>query len=90
MTAKRTDLLDRIVQDPAIMVGKPIVAGTRIPVATVLAHLASDPDFDNLFAAFPNLRMEDVKAVFAHAHVLVDSEWREHRVTVQTSDGSAS
>ena len=30
---------DRIVQDPEIMVGKPVVKGTRIPVERILAHL---------------------------------------------------
>lgn len=44
---------DRITIDPAIMVGKPIVRGTRIPVERVIQHLAENPDLDDLFAAFP-------------------------------------
>lgn len=35
---------DRITIDPAIMVGKPVVTGTRIPVETVLDQLAYNPD----------------------------------------------
>jgi uncharacterized protein (DUF433 family) len=58
---------ERIVTDPGIMTGKPTVKGTRIPVETVLAHLAANPDFEDLLAAYPRLTMEDVKACFAFA-----------------------
>ena len=58
----------RIIQDPNIMVGKPVVKGTRIPVELVLQHLAETPDFDDLFEAFPHLTIEDVKACLAYAH----------------------
>ncbi|MGI8976091.1 MAG: DUF433 domain-containing protein, partial [Thermomicrobiales bacterium] len=45
--------LDRISEDPRVMVGKPVVKGTRVTVERVLAHLAETPDLDDLFAAFP-------------------------------------
>lgn len=57
----------RIIQDPHIMVGKPVVRGTRIPVERVVAHLARNPDIDDLFAAYPELTIEDVKAVLHYA-----------------------
>jgi uncharacterized protein (DUF433 family) len=59
---------DRISADPAIMVGKPVVKGTRIPVERVIQHLAETPDLDDLFAAFPHLTREDVQACLAYAH----------------------
>lgn len=59
--------LDRITTDPDVMVGKPVVRGTRIPVERVLAHLADSPDFDDLFSAFPELTRDDVRAVLAYA-----------------------
>ena len=62
---------DRIVQDPEIMVGKPVVKGTRIPVERVLAHLAETPDLDDLFAAFPHLTIEDLQACLQYAHAAV-------------------
>lgn len=43
---------DRIVEDPEIMVGKPVIKGTRIPVELVLGHLAANPNLDELFAAY--------------------------------------
>ena len=58
---------ERIVQDPDIMVGKPVVKGTRIPVERVLGHLAHNLDLDELFAAYPHLTVEDVQACLAYA-----------------------
>lgn len=63
----------RIVEDPAIMGGKPVVKDTRIPVERVLAHLAHTPDLDDLFAAYPELTLEDVRACLEVARaVLID------------------
>ena len=61
------DLKARIVQDPEIMVGKPTIRGTRIPVETVLSHLIATPDFSDLYAAYPRLTEEDLKACLAYA-----------------------
>lgn len=63
--------LDRVTQDPTIMAGKPVVKAIRIPVERVLAHLAENPDLDDLFAAFPHLTPENVKACLAYAQVRV-------------------
>ena len=64
----------RIIQDPAIMVGKPVVHGTRIPVELVLGHLAANPDLAELFAAYPRLTIEDVQACLAYAETLVKAK----------------
>ena len=50
---------DRIVCDPEILVGKPTVRGTRIPVELVIAKLARNPDPSELFEDYPGspLRM---------------------------------
>jgi uncharacterized protein (DUF433 family) len=63
---------DRIVQDPRILVGKPTIKGTRIPVELVLAKLAHTPDLDELFADYPRLTVEDVKACLDYAAMLVE------------------
>lgn len=62
---------DRIVQDPKVMVGKPVIKGTRIPVELVLEELAHNPDLNELFAAHPSLTREDVQACLAYAKELV-------------------
>lgn len=71
MTAKH---LDRIVVDPNILVGKPIVKGTRIPVELVLKRLAQDLDFDTIFESYPRLTMEDVRACLVYAQLLIQGE----------------
>jgi uncharacterized protein (DUF433 family) len=59
---------DRITTNPHVMVGKPVVKGTRIPVERVVAHLANNPDLAALFAAYPDLTIADVKACLVYAH----------------------
>ncbi len=63
MPASKPAYADRIVQDLEIMVGKPTVRGTRITVEAVVAHLAANPDLDDLFSSYPRLTMDDLKAV---------------------------
>ncbi|HEY7065249.1 MAG TPA: DUF433 domain-containing protein [Chloroflexota bacterium] len=70
MAAKRETYHDRIIADPAIMVGKPVVKGTRIPVELVLGELAANPDLDELFAAYPRLTLADVRACLEYAQAL--------------------
>jgi len=79
MTTEKPTYQDRIIQDPEIMVGKPVVKGTRIPVELVLAHLAANPDLDELFASYPRLTIEDVKAVL---------EYAQHAVSLRSTPGS--
>lgn len=65
---------DRIVVDPEIMVGKPVIRGTRIPVELVLKRLAQNPEVSVLFEAYPRLTLEDVKACLEYAQALVEGE----------------
>ena len=66
---------DRIVTDPAILTGKPVVKGTRIPVELVLAKLAHNPDLQELLADYPRLTVEDVKACLEYAQGLGVLRW---------------
>ena len=65
---------DRIVMDPEIMVGKPVVKGTRIPVELVLAHMAENLDLQDLFEAYPGLTIDVMKACLQYAHVAVEQK----------------
>ena len=89
MPDQQQDLLDRIVRDPRIMVGKPVVRGTRIPVERVPQHLQDNPDLADLFAAFPRLTTEDVKACLAYAAVAVRAKGRRAR-TRALADAAAA
>ena len=67
MTTAARCYRDRISQDPQVMVGKPVVKGTRIPVELVLTKLAQNPSLDELFTDYPRLTLEDVKACLDYA-----------------------
>lgn len=66
--------LDRIIVDPEIMAGKPVVKGTRIPVELVLKRLAQDLNLKTLFEAYPRLSEDDVKACLEYAQARVEGE----------------
>lgn len=69
----------RIVADPAILVGKPTIKGTRISVELVLEHLASTLDTGDLLAAYPHLAPDDIRACLEYARGLVVREFEETR-----------
>jgi uncharacterized protein (DUF433 family) len=71
---KQSRYQDRIVVDPKVLVGKPVIKGTRIPVELVLKRLARDIDLDALLEAFPRLTLDDVKACLEYARLLVEGE----------------
>src|SRR6267378_6883496 len=62
---------ERIVADPRILAGKPVVKGTRIGVDLVLEELAHNPDIHELLAAHPDLTRDDVQACLAYAQAIV-------------------
>jgi len=73
----REELLKRITADPNIMVGKPIVRGTRITVEAILDELAGGISEDEILEDFPELTPEDIRAAVVYAQELV-AEQRVH------------
>ena len=65
---------DRIVLDPAILAGKPVIKGTRIPVELVLERLEEDVETALLFEDYPQLTPEDIQACLWYAKELVRGE----------------
>lgn len=65
-TMETDELLDRIVIDPNVCFGKPIVRGTRIWVGRVLRLLAREMAVEEILAEYPALALEDVHACHAH------------------------
>ncbi len=64
----------RIERDPAIMVGKPVIKGTRITVDLLLRDIASGLSFDDITDAYPRISIEDIKAALAYAADFVAGE----------------
>ena len=58
---------DRIVRDPQIVGGEPILKGTRVTLKSVLASLAEGATTNEILADFPTLSEEDVRAAIAFA-----------------------
>src|SRR6266849_3737088 len=62
---------ERIVTNPRILAGKPVVKGTRIGVDLVLEELAHNPDITELLATHPDLTRDDVQACLSYAQAIV-------------------
>jgi uncharacterized protein (DUF433 family) len=56
-----------ITSDPGMMQGKPVVAGTRITVESILEKLAAGESIDEILEAHPRLTREAVQAALAFA-----------------------
>lgn len=61
------NLADRIEVNPAVMLGKPVIRGTRIPVELILRKLGEGATEADLLDAYPRLTPEDIKAALAYA-----------------------
>jgi uncharacterized protein (DUF433 family) len=58
---------DRITIDPAVVVGKPIIKGTRITVELILDRIADGWSIDEVLVAYPHISREDVLAAILFA-----------------------
>lgn len=74
MTFRDISYSDRITSNPAILGGKPILRGTRVPVWIVLQHLSGMLDLSDLFAAYPHITEDDVRACLDYAARIIDGE----------------
>lgn len=68
------ELLQRIVSDPAIFGGKPIIRGLRHKVETILALLEQGATPDEILQDYPELELDDIRACLAYARALVANE----------------
>jgi len=57
----------RIEVNPKIMLGKPVIRGTRVTVELILTTLAEGATEADLLAAYPHLAPEDIRAALAFA-----------------------
>jgi uncharacterized protein (DUF433 family) len=60
-------LLQRIILDPNIMSGKPVIRGTRLTVALVVEKLAYGATVADLMADYPFITEEDVRSTLLYA-----------------------
>ena len=58
---------EMIVSDPVVMMGKPVVAGTRITVELILEKLAAGETIEQILEAHPRLTIEGIQAALSFA-----------------------
>jgi len=71
---RNEDLLKRIAVDPKIMVGKPVIRGTRIPVGLILKMLGQGISTEEILREYPRLEKEDVEAAITYAARVIEHE----------------
>jgi uncharacterized protein (DUF433 family) len=57
----------KVVSDPAIMMGKPVISGTRITVELVLEKLAAGESIEQILEAHPRLTKESIQEALSFA-----------------------
>src|SRR5438045_6578760 len=67
------EMNDRIVIDPKVCHGKPVIRGTRTPVAIIVGSLAGGMSFEEVAREY-DLAIEDIRAALKFAGELVEQE----------------
>lgn len=70
---------DRIIRDPQICGGDPVIKGTRVTLRTLLASLADGDSVSDLLEAYPSLNEEDVRAAIAFAAASAEEDLPPHQ-----------
>lgn len=64
----------RIISDPNILLGKPIIRGTRISVELIIRRLSEGMEIKDLLEAYPQLNYEDVLAALSYSAEILSGE----------------
>jgi uncharacterized protein (DUF433 family) len=68
------DYTNYITRNPEIMLGKPIIKGTRITVELIIRKLASGYSIEQLISSYPHISQQEVFAALAFAADLIANE----------------
>ena len=66
--------MSKIVFDPKILGGKPIIKGTRISVEFILELLSSGMNIDEILKEYPHLKKNDVLEAISYAAITIKNE----------------
>ena len=58
--------------NPNVCRGKPVIAGTRIPVSVILDHLGADSSVGDIETRFPELTREQILGAIRYCHELIE------------------
>ncbi len=65
---------DKIEINPDVMLGKPVIKGTRITVELIIRKLGEGAAFEDLLDAYPNLKKDDIQAALLYAAEYIGNE----------------
>lgn len=65
---------DRIVVDPEVLLGKPVIKGTRLSVEFIIDLLASGWTDSDILHNYPGISVEDIRACLRYATTVLQSE----------------
>jgi uncharacterized protein (DUF433 family) len=68
------DYRDHIESNPDIMLGKPVIKGTRITVELLFRKLADGYDSGEILEMYPHLKPEDISAAITYAALVIENE----------------
>lgn len=68
------NLLSRIDSNPSVMLGKPVVKGTRITVELILRKISGGYSFEEILEMYPHLTREDILAAVEYAASAIANE----------------
>mgnify|MGYP006439587319 CR=1 FL=1 len=69
-----TTYKDIIITDPSIMMGKPVINGTRITVEQILEKVAEGESFQQIKTEHPQLKVEQIKAALEYAAMIYKND----------------
>ncbi len=68
------NFMKRIEVNPKILLGKPIIAGTRIPVELIVKLIAQGWKEEDILKEYPVLKKEDIRASLLYAEKVLEEE----------------
>lgn len=72
-----SELLARIIVDPTICSGRPVIRGTRIDISIILDAMAEGLSTEEIIDHYPHLTKEDLQATVAYAAELArENIWK--------------
>ena len=66
--------MERIIIDPRILTGKPVIRGTRLAVEFIVDLLSQGWSFERILDNYPGLQKEDILACLEYVHHMLRSE----------------
>jgi uncharacterized protein (DUF433 family) len=71
---------NKIIINPEICNGKPVIRGFRITVTTILEYLAAGETVENILTAYPMLKNDDITACLEYARKISDKSILSHEL----------